>query len=706
MNTRVWLCAAAFAALALPAAADEACLDAVCQKVSLFGIGAEGLTQGAPTGSAAASDQAQRFGSFGLDLSGRDTSVKPGADWNRYANGAWDQRTPIPADRSSYGMFTVLADLSEARTRTIVQEAAAGRVDDPDAGKIGGLYASFMDEARINSLDVAPMYADLKAIRDARSKAELARIMGASNQGFGRSFFGAYISDDSKSPEKYAVYLSQAGLGLPDRDYYLQPQFQTQRTAYVDYVADLLGMVGVENAAARAGEILALETRIAEGSWTRVDRRDDDKTYNPMTLAELQRAAPGFPWREYMTGAGLGRVQRLVVAENTAVPKIAAAFADAPLETLKAWATFQLADNAAPYLSDRFVQRHFEFRSRTLSGQPQLRERWKRGIGFTNSMGESVGRIYVARYFPPESKAKMDALVSNLKTAMAGRIERLEWMGADTRREAQNKLSKFNVKIAYPSKWRDYSALRVDPGDLYGNAERSSAYEWMRDVNRLDEPVDQEEWGMTPQTVNAYYQSTRNEIVFPAAILQPPFFDPDADPAVNYGGIGGVIGHEITHGFDDQGRKSDANGVLRDWWDADDAAKFQVRADALAAQYSKYEPLPGAFINGKLSLGENIADLGGVLLGLDAYRTSLNGQTGPTIDGLTPEQRLFLGWAQVWRTKFREDQLRQQLVTGPHSPGMFRAVGPLRNVDAWYEAFNIQPGDAQYVAPADRVRIW
>jgi putative endopeptidase len=687
-----------------PAAAEEACLDALCQKVSLFGLSAQAATQGAP--GAQTSDQAARFGTFGIDLTGRDLTVKPGQDWNRYANGAWAARTEIPGDRSSYGMFTALADLSEARTRTIVQEAAAGSIQDADAQKIGGLYTSFMDQQRINALDVAPLYGDLRAIRDARSKAELARIMGSSNKGFGGAFFSTFIFDDSKNPERYAVYVGQAGLGLPDRDYYLQPQFEKQRAAYLAYVTDILRMVAVENPADRAREIVALETRIAEGSWNRVDRRDDDKTYNPMTIAELQRAAPGFAWREFLAGADLGGVKRVVVAENTAVPKIAAAFGEASLETLKAWAVFHLADDAAPFLSDRFVQRNFDFRSRTLSGQPQMRERWKRGIGFTNRMGEAVGRIYVGRYFPPESKAKMDTLVSNLKTAMAGRIQRLDWMGADTKREALNKLSKFNVKIGYPSKWRDYAPLRVDAADLYGNAERSAAYEWARDVGRLDEPVDQEEWGMTPQTVNAYYSSTRNEIVFPAAILQPPFFDPDADPAVNYGAIGGVIGHEITHGFDDQGRKSDANGVLRDWWDADDAAKFQVRADALANQYSKYEALPGAFVNGKLSLGENIADLGGVLLGLDAYRASLNGQPGPTIEGLSPEQRLFLAWAQVWRTKFREDQLRQQLTTGPHSPGMFRAVGPLRNVDEWYTAFNIQPGDAQYVAPADRVRIW
>ena len=704
MSKRLWLCAAAVAALASPAAADEVCLDPVCEKVSLFGIGPDGLVQAAP-GSASVSDQAQRFGTFGLDLSGRDMNTEPGDNWNRYANGGWDTRTEIPGDRSSYGMFHVLADLSDARTRTLVQEAAAGRIQDTDAQKIGGLYASFMDEQRVNQLDIQPLYVDLKQIRDVKTKAQLARLMGGSEKGFGRSFFSMSIYDDAKNPERYAVYLGQAGLGLPDRDYYLQPQFETQRNAYRDYVRDTLRTLAVENADQRAQEILALETRIAEGSWNRVERRDDDKTYNPMTIAELERNAPGFPWREFLGAADLGRVPRVIVSENTAFPKIAAVYRDAPLDTLKAWATFHLADNAAPYLSDRFVQRQFAF-SKALSGQPQLRERWKRGVGFTNNMGEAVGRIYVDRYFPPESKAKMDALVANLRTAMAGRIQRLDWMGADTKREALNKLSKFNVKIGYPSKWRDYSGLRVDPADLYGNAERSSAFEWAYQVGRLDKPSDDEEWGMTPQTVNAYYSSTKNEIVFPAAILQPPFFDPEADPAVNYGAIGGVIGHEITHGFDDQGRKSDANGVLRDWWDADDSAKFQVRADALAEQYSKYEALPGAFVNGKLSLGENIADLGGVLLGLDAYRASLNGQPGPVIEGLTAEQRLFLGWAQVWRTKFRENQLRQQLVTGPHSPGMFRAVGPLRNVDEWYTAFNVKPGDDQYVPPEQRVRIW
>jgi putative endopeptidase len=377
------------------------------------------------------------------------------------------------------------------------------------------------------------------------------------------------------------------------------------------------------------------------------------------------------------------------------------------VDTLRTWTAFHLVNQAAPYLSKRFADAQFDFFGKTLSGQPEQRERWKRAVSFTDAqIGESVGRFYVARYFTPEAKAKMDALVGNLRVALKNRINTLEWMTPETKTRAQEKLAKFEVKIGYPSKWRDYSALRVDPSDLYGNAERATAFEWARDVARLPGPVDDTEWGMSPQTVNAYYSSVKNEIVFPAAILQPPFFDPDADPAVNYGGIGGVIGHEIIHGFDDQGRKSNGDGLLTEWWTQADEAKFEAQAAKLGAQYEGYDVLNGQRINGKLSMGENIADVGGLTVALEAYRTSLGGKPAPVLDGLTGEQRLFLGWAQVWRTKFRDEALQAQLVTGPHSPGMYRAKTPVRNIDAWYDAFGVKPGDALYVAPADRVRLW
>jgi putative endopeptidase len=452
-----------------------------------------------------------------------------------------------------------------------------------------------------------------------------------------------------------------------------------------------------------------MEARIAKAHWTRAQSRDRDKTYNPTGIAELKAAAPGFGWDAFWAAAGLGKADRVIVAQNTAIPAIAQVFADTDLDTLKAWQAFRTTDDIAPMLSKRFVDAQFEFRSKFLNGQPQQRERWKRGVAFTErTIGEGVGRDYVALYFPPASKAKMDTLVSNLRVALAGRIDHLAWMSPATKAQAQAKLKGFTVKIGYPDKWRDYSALDVKPGDVVGNAERAGRFEWDYRRNRLGGPVDKAEWGMTPQTVNAYYNSVKNEIVFPAAILQAPFFDPQADDAVNYGGIGGVIGHEISHGFDDQGRKSDGNGVLRDWWTAEDAAKFEAQASRLGAQYEAYsfDGLPGVHINGRASMGENIGDLGGVLIALDAYHQSLGGKKAKMIDGFTGDQRFFLGWGQVWRTLFRTEALRQQLVSDPHSPGQIRAVNPLRNVDAWYAAWKIGPDQKQYVAPAERVRIW
>jgi putative endopeptidase len=452
-----------------------------------------------------------------------------------------------------------------------------------------------------------------------------------------------------------------------------------------------------------------METKVAEAQWTRAESRNRDKTYNPMTIAELESNAPGFPWRVALKEAGIDKIDRAIVRQNTALPKIAKIFGETPVATLKAWEAFHIVDDAAPLLSKRFVDTHWEFRSKFLNGTQEQRPRWKRAVSVAEgAMGEAIGRTYVAEYFPPESKAKMEKLVGDLRAAMKARIENLQWMGPDTKAKALEKLSKFGVKIGYPSKWRDYSALKIVEGDLAGNAERAGKFEWAYDVNRIGKPVDKGEWGMTPQTVNAYYTSTKNEIVFPAAILQPPFFDPNADPAVNYGGIGAVIGHEITHGFDDQGRKSDGNGVLRDWWTADDAAKFEAQATKLGAQYESinFAQLPGLHIIPRLTMGENIGDLGGILLAYDAYKISLNGQPAPVLDGFTGEQRVFLGWAQVWRTMVRDDALRQMLMTNPHSPGAVRAFAPLRNVDGWYEAFGVKEGDANYVKPEERVRIW
>ncbi|WP_246848190.1 M13 family metallopeptidase [Sphingomonas beigongshangi] len=653
--------------------------------------------------------QPERYGSWGFDTSGMDRSVKPGDDWFRFVNGAWAARTQIPADRSSYGAFAVLRDISEQRLRSLISGYGAADTAHPDRMKAAILYADYMDAATADRLDAAPLIQRLVPVKAAASKDDIAGLMGRSLGGFGASFFAPGINDDAKQPDIYSLYLRQSGLGLGDRDLYLDPKFAPQVARYRQYVAQMLTFAGWPDPAASADAVVAMETRLASAHWTRAQSRDRDKTYNPMTLAQLTAQAPGFAWPTFFKAAGISSADRVIVAQNTAFPGIAKVFTDTDLPTLKAWEAFRIADDMAPLLSKRFVDAHFDFRSKFLNGQPQQRERWKRAVAFTeNGIGEGIGRDYVALYFPPESKAKMDRLVGNLRVALAGRIRNLTWMGSATKAQALDKLQGFNVKIGYPDKWRDYTALQVRPHDLVGNAEAAQRSEWDYRRRRIGNPVDKAEWGMTPQTVNAYYNSVKNEIVFPAAILQPPFFDPKADDAVNYGGIGGVIGHEISHGFDDQGRKSDGHGVLRDWWTAEDATKFEAQASRLGGQYEAYsfDGLPGIHINGRASMGENIGDLGGVLIALDAYHNSLGGKPAPVIDGFTGDQRFFLGWGQVWRTLFRNEALRQQLVSDPHSPGQIRAVNPLRNVDAWYAAWNIDPSQKQYLAPEDRVRIW
>ncbi len=650
---------------------------------------------------------APKYGAWGFDASGEDRSVSPGTDFFRFANGTWWDRTAIPADRVSFGNDDILYMLSERRTRLLIEDASAGRSSDPDAIKVGAAYRAFMNQTRVERLDARPLKADLAAIRAERSHRGVAALMGRANATFQSAIFDTDIQADEKAPTHYAVYIDTGGMGLPDRDYYLQAPFADKKAAYLAYVETQLRQIGWAEPKRAARAIVDFETKIAQASWSRAEERDVDKTYNPMSLADLASYAPGFDFKAFLAAADLGSTDRVVLAANTAFPKVAAIFAATPLSTLKAWQAFHLADSASPYLSDRFVQARFSFRNKTLAGQPEIQPRWKRAVRFVNgALGEAVGRMYVTRYFTPEAKAKIDALVGNVKVALAARIERVAWMSPDTKAKALEKLAKLTVKIGYPAKWRDYSALILSDDDLYGDAERSDAFEWARKVRRLNEPVDKLEWAMTPQTVNAYYNSSNNEIVFPAAILQPPYFDPDADPAINYGGIGGIIGHEMTHGFDDQGRKSDGDGALRDWWTAEDAAKFEVQAKRLGAQYSQFEVAGGVHVNGDLTMGENIADLGGVLLALDAYHASLHGQPAPVIDGLTGDQRVFLGWAQAWREKVRDDMAKQWAVSDPHSPERFRVNGPFRNVDDWYAAFNIKPGDPLYLAPDQRVNIW
>ncbi len=693
--------------LAAPLAAHETdrCLDEGCFTRTLFQ--ADDGAQGGGAGDVVA---ANRLGEWGIDTAGMNPEVRPGVDFFEYVSGNWARTTQIPADRSSYGGFAVLRDLSEARLRKLVEGYAVGDpATDGDAAKIAALYRGFMDEAAIEARGAEPLQPRLENIRQASDKDDIAALMGQQSGGFGSSFFAASVADDARNPDRYALYLSQSGLGLGDREMYVDPKFAPQRERYQAYIAQMLELGGWQQPQQNAAAILAMETEIAQAHWKRAESRDRDKTYNPMTLADLQAKAPGFPWATFLKSAGVEQAERAVVRQDTAFPKLAGIFDETSVDTLKAWQAFHVLDDAAPLLSSDFVDAEFEFRSRFLSGQPEQRDRWKRGVALAESaMGEAIGRDYVTLYFPPDAKAKMDDLVANVKEAMRARLNALEWMGPATRKEALAKLDTFGLKIGHPDQWRDYSDLNIANGDLFGNAERAMEFEWDYRRNRIGKPVDDAEWGMTPQTVNAYYSSVKNEIVFPAAILQPPFFDPAADPAVNYGAIGGVIGHEIIHGFDDQGRKSDGEGMLRNWWTAEDAEKFEAQAAKLGAQYEAYEfpALPGLRINGRGAMGENIGDLGGLTIALEAYRRSLDGKPAPVIDGFSGEQRLFMGWAQVWRTLWRDDALRQQLVNGPHSPGQIRAFAPLRNMDAWYDAFGITENDPLWIAPEDRVRIW
>jgi putative endopeptidase len=661
------------------------------------------------------------FGVAGFDDAGMDKSTRPGDDFFRFANGRWIDRTPIPADLPAYSLRRAMTDRVEQRLHAIMEREAAHVAHAPKtlAGKVGAFYASFMGEARVERLGATPLAPTLDEIRAAKTRPAIATLMGRTNSDFEGSLFYLYIDVDLKDPKQYAVYIGQGGLGLPDRDYYLDTKFAAQKAKYQEYVATILRLLDWPRPAGAAKDIVAYETQVAAASWTKTQQRDPVATYNPHTLAALRSLAPGFAWREFLSAAGMPDRDRVIVGEKSAFPKLADLFARTPIETLQAWLAFTVADNAAPYLSKAFVDANFEMRQKTLSGQAQQGVRWKRGVHAVaggdflagdrydrfGNLGWGVGQLYAARYFPPAAKLKIEALVANLKSAYHSRIEKLDWMGAETKKRALEKLDTYTIKVGYPDKPRDYSRVVIRDDDLVGNVRRAGAADWRFYVGRLGGPVDRSDWGMTPQTNDAYNGSLR-DIVFPAGILQPPMFDANADPAFNYGAAGGVIGHELTHGFDDQGRKLDAEGKLNDWWTAADAKTFEARAGKLGAQYSKFEPIPGARVNGGLTMGENIADLGGVTLALDAYRASLKGRPAPVIDGWTGDQRVLLGWAQAWRGKATDDFLRRQVVSDPHSPRMYRVNGVVRNLDAWYEAFGARPSDKLYVAPAERVRIW
>ncbi len=662
-----------------------------------------------------------QYGAWGFDMAGADFSTKPGDDFFRYANGTWLDKTQIPPDKPGYSLRLAMSDLTEQRLQDLMEQYAADTKTNPGSleEKVGAFYKSFMDDNKVDQLGAKAIEPELNDIKKAKTRDDLAALMGLTAIDFESSLFNYGIDVDLKDPSRYAFYVTQAGIGLPDRDYYLKPEFAAQKAAYDKYVATVLRLLNWPNPDARAKSVVDFETKVAEASWTKAQQRDLLAIYNPISVDDLAKFAPGFAWKQFLINAQMPKLTRVIVAEKSAFPKLAKVYAKTPLKTIQAWHAFHIADNAAPYLSKPFCDAYFELHNKTLSGQKEEQVRWKRAItavsggdfgvgdrfGTFGTMGFGVGQLYTAKYFPPEAKAKIEELVSNLKNAYRARIQKLDWMEEATKKEALKKLDTYTIKVGYPEHPRDYSKLEIDGNDLIGNVKRCAQADWAFYTGRFDGPVDKSDWGMTPQTNDAYNGSLR-DIVFPAGILQPPIFDANADPAINYGAAGGVIGHELTHGFDDQGRKIDASGALRDWWTPKDEKTFKARADVLGAQYSKFEPLPGVHVNGELTMGENIADLGGVTLGLAAYRASLNGKPTPVLDGFTGDQRVFLGWAQAWRGKVSDDYVRKQVVSDPHSPRQFRVIGPARNVDAWYDAFKVKPGDKEYVAPDARARIW
>ena len=656
-----------------------------------------------------------QLGSFGVDLTSRDTSVKPGDDFNRYASGHWIDTYQLKDYETSYGSFNALRDRAEEQTRTLMQ-ALLARKDLPagsNGRKLRDYYASYMDRAARDAAGIKPLQPVLNKIAAIDSKDKLIAAFGNAGIDGSAAPFGLYLGIDRKDPNSYQVGLGVGGLGLPDRDYYLNPdpRFVKIREAYVAHIQRMLGFAGVSgaDAKARADAILALETALAKPQWDRVKLRDRDKTYNVVTFADLQQKYPGYDWAAQLRTQGLPQPDKLNISTPDVIQPVIDILNATPLATWRDYLSFHAIDGNADLLSSQIDAAAFEFNGKVLGGQKAQREDWKRAlarVGASNGLGEALGELYVARYFKPEAKVAMDQLVENLRAALRKNIEQLDWMGDTTKAEAFRKLSTFRPKIGYPSKWKDYSSVTISASDLFANAVALRKFNRDDQNRRVGKKTDREEWGMTPQTVNAYYNSAFNEIVFPAAILQPPFFDVHADPAVNYGGIGAVIGHEMGHGFDDQGSKSDADGIQRNWWTDEDRARFDARTKALGAQYNSYCPLPGQCVNGGLTMGENLGDLGGLSMAYTAYQLSLKGKPAPVVDGLTGDQRFYLSWAQVWRGKYRDEALLNLIKTNPHSPSMYRANGPLRNIDAWYKAFDVKPGDAMYLPPEQRVRIW
>ncbi|MCC2617475.1 M13 family metallopeptidase [Aestuariibacter halophilus] len=649
------------------------------------------------------------LGSFGVDLTARNEAVKPGDDFFMYASGTWYDNYVMPADKTRYGAFTGLAERSEERVKAIIDDLSKAENLSGEAKLIADFYNAYMDTDALEEKGFAPIQDMLDGFAAIETTKGLTKAFGNAWLTGTQSPIWGGMWYNRLDPNEYQLSVGVGGLGLPDRDYYLsdETRFVDLRNAYQAHIAKMLDMAGVEGAEEKAQRILALETRIAEVQWPREKRRNRDLTLNQIERDQLNEAYPGFDWDAFFASSGF-KVPALNVTQPEPVNDVIALINEQPLDDWKAYLQFHAIAGNADLLAESIYLADFEFFGKVLSGQQEPKARWKRAVAQmsgTESLGFAIGKVYVERYFPESSKQQMSELVENLRTALGERIENLDWMSEDTKKNAQEKLASFRPKIGYPDEWESFDGLTISADDLMANVHNIRRFFQAKDVARELEPTDRERWGMTPQRVNAYYNSSFNEIVFPAAILQPPFFDPNADPAVNYGGIGAVIGHEMGHGFDDQGSKSDANGIQRNWWTDADRAAFEAKADKLAAQYSAYEPIEGQFVNGRNSLGENIGDVGGLAMAYHAYKLSLNGKEAPVIDGLTGDQRFFLAWAQVWKEKRTEQSMLNQLKGGTHAPGRYRALAP-RNHDAWYEAFNVQPGDALYLAPEERVRIW
>ena len=646
-------------------------------------------------------------GSFGVDLAQMDATVHPGDDFYSYVNGTWLKTFQIPADRARYTTGTSVSEKVEADVHVILEEVAASKgAPGTVAQKVGDLYAGWMDEAGIESRGLAPLTPYLDEIAAVKTRADLMKLVGDIDY---TAPFGLGVYPDLADPTKYTVWVVQSGLGMPNRDYYLNKgaKFDAYRAAYREYITRLFTLVGDKDPAASAGRVIAVENKIAAVAWPPERQRNVKETNNPMDRAGLVKFVPAVDWNVVLDGVGLGAAQHFIVNETTAIRDGARLLQTEPLDVWKAYLTFHIVHDRASDLPKAFDEANFNFNSKTLRGIEQQRDRWKRGITAVDGyIGEGLGELYVKKHFPPEHKAKMDELMANLRAGLRSRIEASAWMDAATRAEALEKLKAFEARIGYPVKWRDYSALTIERGKHFENVTASRHFEWNRLAGRLKEPVDRTEWQMTPQTVNAYYDSQMNQINFPAGILQPPFFDPNADPAVNYGAIGAVIGHEIGHGFDDQGREFDGAGKVRNWWTPETNAKFVEATKKLEAQYEAFCPLEGACVNGQLTMGENIGDLGGLEMAYAAYKLSLGGKEAPVINGFTGDQRFFLAFAQAWRGKMRDDAVRAMLLTDPHSPPAARGQLPLRNIDAWYQAFGVKEGDKLYLKPEERVKIW